>query len=508
MIIPLDRTSTVPLYKQIEQHLRRLIESGALPAATRLPATRELATTLQVNRNTVNTAYEELLAHGLIIAHVGQGTFVAPPHIIDETTPLQPSHHPVISPDWLSLFSKGSSFAEDAFSPLSRSVSRGQSIISFASDVLETALFPVDQLRKSMDRVLREYGETLIGYGSVEGFLPLKTYLRGYVVERGIEARDDDLLITNGSQQGIDLVARAFLDPGDTVVMEGPSYAGAISVFRSLRANIITIPPLSSGFEPNHLETLLQRQRPKLIYVTPTFHNPTGLTADLDTRKRFLKAVSGYSVVVVEDDTHERLRYEGAAIPSLKAISQSRQIVYIATFSSVFPGLRLGWVVAAQPVTDRLAAIKRITDMHTSELIQASVYDFCQRRWLERSIERVNAERKTRRDAMLAALKKHMPDEVHWTRPEGGLFLSVFLPDGLDSFTLLDDAADAGVLYTPGAFFHANGGGQSELRLTFPQIPLPSIEEGIRRLANVILSALREKTIATMRQAASIDPMR
>ncbi|MBI4551428.1 MAG: PLP-dependent aminotransferase family protein [Candidatus Latescibacteria bacterium] len=510
MVIPIDRRSPVPLYEQIVQHIRHLIETDALPAGAKLPATRELAAGLRVNRNTVNTAYEELLAHGLVTAHVGQGTFVAPRRSANGASgslPAAPSRPAAPRVDWVSLFSKGSSFAEDAFPSVPRPAAGRRPAISFAAGGGNSALFPLDQLRRSVDRVLREHGETLLSYGTVDGFPPLKTFLRGYLLERGIEAHEDDLLIANGSQQGIDLAARAFLDPGDVVVMEAPSYPGAISVFRALRANIITIPPLAAGLQPGYLENLIQRQRPKMMYVVPTFHNPTGLTAGLETRKTFLRAIAGYNVVVVEDDTHERLRYDGPAVPSLKAISRSRQVVYISTFSTVFPGLRLGWVVADRPVIERLAAVKRITDMHTSGLIQAAVYDFCQRRWLERAIRQVNTERQRRRDAMLAALDAHMPEGVTWTRPDGGLWLTVTLPDQLDSLSLLDDAAAAGVLYTPGPCFHANGGGQSELRLIFSQLPLPSIDEGLRRLGRVIKGALQQDTPQKPRQKASIDPM-
>lgn len=510
MIIPLDRSVSTPLYRQIALHFKRVITSGALPAGAKLPATRELASSLQVNRNTINTAYEELLAQGLIVSHVGQGTFVAPQPVSEPDN--RPSEAPALSrpavlqPDWHALFSKGATFAEDAFVPIIPSAVRDQKMISFAAGALSSALFPVDELRRSVDRALREFSDTLLDYGRPDGFAPLKAYLCSYLLDRGVEAREHELLITNGSQQGIDLAARAFLDPGDTVILEAPTYAGAISAFRAMRANIITIPPLACGFDPAHLEDLLRRQRPKMIYLVPTFHNPTGMTADLDTRKRFLETVKGYNVVVLEDDTHDRLRYEGTVTPSLKALSRSRHMMYISTFSSVFPGLRLGWIVADGTVTERLTTLKRITDMHTSDLIQATVYDFCRRRWMERAIERVNTERQRRRNTMLEALDRHMPDGVSWTRPEGGLWLTLFLPEGLDSNTLLDQAAEEGVLYIPGSFFHANSGGQSELRLIFPQLPFPMIDEGIRRLATVINKAMQVQP-GVSRRRPSLDPM-
>jgi DNA-binding transcriptional MocR family regulator len=489
--IPLDRDRPVPLARQIQTHLERLIAEGLLAPGVKLPATRELAQSLRVNRATVALAYEELVAAGLARAHVGQGTFVAGgPSAHPGAAPLRPA--PI---DWTSLLSRSarvSAADEERRRALGTPNGTAATTISFAGGMPDSALFPTDAFRRVLNTVVREEGEALLQYSPVGGYAPLRRYLAGYLLRFGVEARAEEILVVNGSQQGFDLIARTLVDPGDLVAIEQPTYAGAMQSFRSFGARLLPVEWDAAGPRAEVFERLCERQPPKLFYCQPSAHNPTGLTIEPEVGRRLLAAATRYQVPIVEDGFEGSLYYGPRAGTPLKAADHAGVVIYIGTFSKIlFPGLRLGWLVAPPAVVERLLAAKQLADLHTSALLQAAVHRFCERRLLDRHVTRVTAEYARRRTLLLAALRRRMPEGVTWTEPQGGFSLLLTLPPGLTATALLPGALERGVAFTPGPAFFLDGAGERTLRLAFSSVAAGRIDEGVRRLAETIKGARR-----------------
>jgi GntR family transcriptional regulator/MocR family aminotransferase len=491
VLIPLDRTE--PLTLQIQRHLERLIRQEHLAPGIKLPATRELARDLGVNRATVAVAYERLVAGGLARAHVGQGTFVAPPE--RRPGPRTPNPEPRSMMDWSGLFSKASNvIAADARhrQSLSQAGRATRGLISFADGMPDASLFPTDAFRQVLNRVVKREGPALLQYSPVGGYPPLRRFLAAYLVRQGVEARPEEILIVNGSQQGFDLVTRTLLDPGDSVAIEQPTYPQAIQIFRSLGAQLLPVPVGPGGLSLDHLERLLERHAPKLLYCQPNAHNPTGLTLDAAARGDLLALASRHRLPIVEDGFDGGLYYDDPPAAPLAAGDRQGLVIFIGTFSKVlFPGLRLGWIVAPRPLLERLEAAKQLSDIHTSPLIQAAIFHFCQGRFLDRHLARLREEYGRRRRLLLSALERHLPRSVRWTIPHGGFTLFCWLPEGMDAGALLQRALERGVAFTPGSVFYADGEGAHSLRLSFSSVSVSRVEEGVRRLSEVIREALR-----------------
>jgi len=341
-----------------------------------------------------------------------------------------------------------------------------------------------------LNQVIREEGAALLQYYPAGGYPPLRRYLSTYLLRFGLEARPEEILIVNGSQQGFDLIARTLIDPGDFVAIEQPTYPRAMQVFRSFGAQLLSVPWDGAGPRADVFERLLERHTPKLFYCQPSAHNPTGLVVTPETGRRLLEAAARHQVPIVEDGFDGSLYYgDGPSLP-LKAADRGGVVIYIGTFSKIlFPGLRLGWLVGPRPILERLQAAKQLADLHTSALIQAAVHRFCERKLLDRHAARVATEYARRRSLLLAALRRRMPTEVTWTEPQGGFSLLLTLPPGMDAGALLPRAVERGVAFAPGAPFFVDGGGQRTLRLSFSSVPAGRIDEGVRRLAETIKSA-------------------
>jgi 2-aminoadipate transaminase len=505
VLIHLDRKSGEPLYAQIANYVRRLIETEALQPGVKLPATRELAAELGVDRATIVAAYDALVGQGFATAHVGQGTFVAVQASRGERRRedrLDPAL-PLEGINWQQSLSRVARLSADWRPPDFSSYHAQGDMISFAGGMPDSSLFPIDAFRRVMNEVLRTEGRALLQYSPASGYPPLRRYLADYLVRKGIVVTESDILIVNGSQQGLDLVARTLLDPGDRVVVEGPSYPGALQIFRAYQTEVVTVPMGDDGIRRDLLEGIVPRLAPKCIYVMPTFQNPTGATVSLDGRRELLAIAAKAQVPIIEDDFHNELRYDGAPVIPLRGLDRKGQVIAVGTFSKIlFPGLRVGWIVAPPEVLERLIVAKRVSDFHTSALIQAAIYHFCRRRMLDRHMERMRVEYRRRRDTLLEALSRYAPPDITWTHPQGGFSLMVTLPQGLDTQGLLPEAAHVGVLYTPGTLFYVDGGGRHQLRLSFSETPVERITEGIKRLSNVIGAALHrsQRVRSTVRQ--------
>ncbi len=486
LIIELDRESHIPLYAQIATQVRELISRGALKLGDRLPANRELAETLGVNRSTVTTAYDELTADGLINSQVGRGTFVsavpaAKPALADERVLASPMPWSALLPgerrdQWMSGFEGAQS---------------GKEMISFAYALPAAELFPLDDFRRSVDRVLRKEGRALLQLGASNGYSPLQQYLAAQMALSGIHVGPDEVLITNGCQQSLDLIHRILVRPGDEVAIENPTYPGAISVFCGNQTKYVSIPVGERGLDLDVLEDILAQRRPRLIYTVPSFHNPTGVTMDLAARRRLVELAARYRVPIIEDDIYGELRYDGAALPPLKALDRYGLVIYINSFSKVgFPGLRVGWIAAPRIVIAHLNAAKQRCDLHASLLAQAAICDFTRHGLLAKHINRSRKAYAQRRDAMLLALERYFPEEASWNKPEGGMAIWVKLPEAINASQLLLQASEQGVVFSPGEYFYACSPQAATMRLGFTMAGPAQIEEAIKRLGAVIKTRL------------------
>jgi 2-aminoadipate transaminase len=370
-------------------------------------------------------------------------------------------------------------------------------MISFAGGMPAPELFPREELEQATIRVLREQSHLALQYGATEGCRPLREMLVRHMARYGIEVGPENVLVTTGSQQALDLVGKLLLNPGDRVATEEPTYLGALQAFTAYQAEYLPVPIDDDGMRVDLLEEAL-RAAPKFVYVLPNFQNPGGVTLSLARRQRLVELAAHYGTPIVEDDPYGQLRYEGTHLPPLVKLDADLHagrgggrlrgaVLYLGTLSKTLaPGLRIGWVVAPAEIVAKLAQMKQGADLHTSTFAQMVAYETAREGFLDRHVRRLREAYRARRDAMLAALARHSPPGVRWTRPQGGLFLWVTLPSSLDADTVLADALAAKVAFVPGSSFHPRGGGAATLRLNFSYCAPELIEEGIRRLGAVL----------------------
>jgi DNA-binding transcriptional MocR family regulator len=488
MLIVIDRSKPTPLYLQIKKEIRELILSRTLPAGFCLPPERKLAETLGVNRTTVVNAYNELKADGLIGGQVGRGTMVLP-----QSPGAAEPHQPPAALQWRQFFNEASFKGRD---PLLRDLMElvsQKDVISFAAGIPDPGDYPLEVLAEIQREMIANHGADLLVHTPVEGHYPLRESICGLMESRGIHAAPEETLILSGSQQGLNLIARAFLKPGDVVLVEEPSFFCAIQVFQAAGARVFGVPTDERGMIVNALEPLLDRHQPKLIYTLPTFQNPSGAVMDLERRLHLLDLAYHYQIPIVEDDPYYEMRYEGEPVPPLKALDRYGYVLYLSTFSKLFfPGARIGWVAAPRPVIRQFTWEKQNVDLHSNNLGQWLFDGLLRRDFLPGHIRRVTANYRTRRDQLIAALERHAPAAVEWNHPPGGFYLWCRLPFTIDSSRLLATAVKQRVAFVPGTPFSTEGMGRNYLRLNFT-FPAPEqLEPGVKRLVRAIRETLRE----------------
>lgn len=384
-------------------------------------------------------------------------------------------------------------------------------VISFAGGLPAPELFPVEAMRASYDAVFGSDGAAALQYGPTEGHRPLREYLAERLARRGIRVEVDQILITSGSQQALDLIGKALVSHGDPMVVESPSYVGAVQAFAAREPRFIAAEMDDRGLVVDRLAERLEREmgseaarKPTMLYSIASFQNPSGVTMSRPRREALLALLSHHGIPLVEDDPYGELRYEGLDVPPIRSLPGGEETVYLGTFSKILaPGLRLGWVVAPTPLIRRLALAKQGADLHTDGLAQRAILHYCTHNDLDASIARMRELYTVRRDAMLRSLGEHLPAETRWTHPEGGLFIWVTLPDGLDSRALLRDALARGVAFVPGAAFHVDGSGARCMRLSFSVAEPARIEEGVRRLGEVVAEHSARATSTVIAAARS-----
>jgi DNA-binding transcriptional MocR family regulator len=503
-IVQLNREDDIPLYLQIKHQIRDLILAGDLPLGTRLPAERKLAESLQVNRTTVATAYQELAADGLVEGRVGRGTVVcARPevsgHAVDDY-PAQPL-------PWGEFFVAGQAEPDSLVRDVIALCAR-EDVISLAGGVPDPELYPLDGFARATDVVLRRHGRNLLQYCPTEGHLPFRETLVELAAEREIATSTDNVMVLSGSQQGLDLVARVLLDPGDVVLVEVPSYLGAISLFRAAGARLLGVPVDEQGMRIDVLERLLARYRPQLIYTLPTFQNPAGQVMTAERRQALLSLAQRYQVPVLEDDPYGEIYFGDSPPPPLKSLDRHGHVIYLSTFSKIlFPGIRIGWLVAPRPVVDRLALVKQHADLHSNTLAQWALAEFVEQGWLHEHLAALRQVYPRKCRAMLAALNDYVPQGLRWNEPAGGFNLWCHLEAGLRSKDLLTEAGQRQVAFVVGEAFHASGGGQGAFRLNYSYQSEANIREGVRRLGLALKSLRRQRGDRQLEQPATARPL-
>lgn len=366
-------------------------------------------------------------------------------------------------------------------------------VISFAGGLPNPDYFPVAEIEKSCSEVLRQNGREALQYSSTEGFFPLREKIaRYYHHKKNLQINPADILITNGSQQALDLIGKTLINENDPVIMEEPGYLGAIQAFSIYRPRFASVPLEQDGVRISALKKVLEQNRAKVFYTVPNFQNPSGITYSLENRRALGQALSGSGCLVIEDDPYGELRFLGESQPSLKTFYEPTLL--LGSFSkTVIPSFRLGWMVASPEIMDKLVVAKQAADLHTAFFSQRVIDHYLAHNDLDLHLTQICQAYKNQRDLMVGMMEKHFPDGVSFTRPEGGMFVWASLPEGLSSMELFQRVIEKNVAFVPGSPFYINGGGESTLRLNYSNSSEAAIEKGIEILGQAIKGLSREK---------------
>ena len=482
----------MPLYRQLADSIRGLVDRGLLQRGQRLPATRELANQLRLNRATVSAAYNMLEQSGVLEGHVGRGSFIAA-----DAAAVRGAKRKAL--DWDALLP-----------PLEYAAGSGTEIeINLATSRPSTAHFPMGAFRRLAKEVVdSKQAEQILQLGSPHGYAPLRRYLMDGAVKEGVAGASDDLLMTNGCQQALDLIARVFFPAERSlaeklVLLESPVYHGLLRVFSRAGASIIPIAVNEAGIDLDALEAAIARTHPRLLVVTPSFQNPTGATLSLDRRRRLLEITQRAGVVVIENDIYSELRYAGKPLPTLKELDTAGNVVLLRSYSKVsFPGLRVGWAIGPRPLIARLVESKQVCDLHSDQLSQAVLLRFAESGELATHLEQSRKLGLKRLEAALGACEKYLPKGSSFTRPEGGMSVWIELPAPLNAENVLPRAEKRGVSYLPGTLFSNRPAHRRGLRVSFGALSPEQISKGIRLIAE---AAAEE--FAMLAANARMEPM-
>ena len=468
-----------------------MIETGVLQPNEHLPSTRKLADLLGVHRTTIYRAYEELWAAGYLEANTGSYSRVRQRNLLA----AQPSEqeHSVI--DWGNCISEAANKLHD-YRLLQRTIS--DTTIDFAPLSPDSELLPVSDFRRCLNHVLQNDKADLLQYGDPLGYLPLREYLANQMRQHGISTQTSEIMLTNGMQNGIDIVLRLLTNPGDFIITEAPGYAAALSLMKYLGLQIVGIPMTPNGMDLELLEIQLKKLRPKLIYTMPTFQNPTGLSTCQSHRERLLKLSEKYRVPLVEDGFEEEMKYFGKAVLPIKSMDKNRTVIYLGTFSKVlFPGIRVGWIVAPSSLINRMGNIKRVSELSGSPLIQAAVHQFCIHGFYELHKKRLHRVYRKRMQTALLACRELLPaDYIQWTKPDGGYLIWFSLKSiTLSEEELINRLTEAKINVSPGSRFFPETNNGLNFRLSIAHRNEDQIREGIRRIGEM-LKDLRMKLLS------------
>ena len=489
--VRLNPALSTPLYLQIANALAAKISDYSIHAGAKLPPERELSKLLGVSRTTAINAYSLLEEHGLVSTRVGSGTFV------NSSSPQAPSQSPAMP--WDQLFTPG---YKAPLSSLMRSLiaspTAGETI-SMAAGMPDPAFYPLQMIQSALDFRKRPLDPTDLGLIATEGYLPLRRSLAAWQTRLGNPATPDQILIISGSQQGLYLLIKSFIEPRDYVIVESPAYLGAIQLLEAAGTRLLTLPP-GGNLDLAIFEDYLIRYRPKFFYTMSTFKNPTGRVMSLSERQELLRLAARHRLTIIEDDPYSLLHYGAPPPPSLKQLDSYGGVIQLGTFSKIlFPGLRTGWVHAAPQVINRLAQEKQFVDLHSHNLAQMIVHTALEENTLTPHLALVRREYKKRRNAMAAALRKYCGPAMDFDLPDGGLYIWGRMAPTITPAELLRRAAPLGISFVPGDAFYPHGSPSHELRLCFATHDEERLIEGIRRLAKALtgLGATEPRPLAS-----------
>lgn len=515
------------LYLQIVRSIKDAIRSGKLPLESRLPTNRELASLLNIDRSTVSRAYLELSEVGLIESHVGRGTYVKSLVEVSKTGSAESNAgtsagfgssnqpRPMV---WAEKFSRASQTVNAIVSRQAPASGLQDDTITFGGGIPTEEFYPSAHFQRIVSEMVGQGDvDRMFSYSPAEGDAELRQEVIKYLAEQSMQVLHDELLIVSGSQQGIDLVSTALVDDNDVVIVEDPSYFWAICNFRARHARLIGVPVDEDGMRMDVLETVLKRQKAKLIYVMPAFQNPTGATMSQARRQQLLALAREYQVPIFEDNFVGELVYDGERRKPLRAEPGAQDIViHQGTFSKALcPGLRLGWLVAPQEVMTRLRAAKRSSDLTTNSMAQVVLCKYLQEGLYKDHLEHVRGAYKQRLHVLVETLEKHVspitfnaegrhrgPQRLTWTVPKGGLFVWAKLPARLSAREFLNYAEREGVTFSPGELFFVGADQPEYLRLCFIQTDEETIKEGVKRLAKALSAFFADVSRARSKESA------
>jgi len=368
-------------------------------------------------------------------------------------------------------------------------------IISFAGGLPAPEFFPIEELKKVDAEILEKEGMQAVQYGTTEGYLPLREKIAEHMKTAfGVDCSAEELMITSGSQQGLSLLSQIFLDPDDVVLVESPTYLGAINAFTLQHPRFIEVPTDEQGIIPEALEKILQEhgKAVRLMYVIPEFQNPTGITWTEERRKAFMKVVGAYDFPIIEDDPYGELRYDGEKMKALKSLDTKGQLIFLGSFSKIFmPGLRLAWMAASPEILDKAVKLKQAVDLQSSSFAQRQAYYYMKRYDINEHVRNLVQVYGKRRTLMCETMKQYFPQGITFTYPEGGLFTWVTLPEGMDATALMPKVLAEKVAYVPGGPFYPHGGHRNHFRLNYSNMPEDRIVEGVKRLAAVLTEEMK-----------------
>ena len=480
-----DATRPEPIYEQLSRYLDDLIGAGRMVAGERLPASRELAAQLGVSRNTVCHAYQILSDRHVLVSHVGQGTFVAARSLRAIPGGLRTDVDPAAARGfaWEGLVAdRNHRIVLPAGTGLRQSAR-----FDFAGGSVDASVLPVPELRRVWSRAVEQSLDVLSRPVDPRGLPALREEIALSLVARGIQCEPEDVLVTSGIHQAFDLVARTLIDPGDAVIVEQPGYFGAALAFRAAGARLVGVPVDEEGLCVDELARILRVRRVKLVYTTPSAQSPTGAMLSERRRDALLELSDRHQLPIFEDDYDSELRFESPPLPALKTRDPAGRVIYAGTFSkALFPGLRVGYLVAARPLLARLSIFKAIADFSTDGVSQAAVLELSTSGALERHVRKLRRVYTKRRQALLGALELHMPPGMQWTRPRGGHAVWATLPNEVDGRQLHEAATAEGIRYGRGELFSIDGQFTNCMALSFVSQDEATIEEGISELARLV----------------------
>lgn len=499
--IQLTRDSDTPLYRQLHTEIASMIRSGRIANGERLPSVRRLARDLGVSLITVVQAYQVLAADGLVQATVGRGTFAGGPQAAPAPVVSRETVQAIDGTEWQSSLPIHLRAPRvSAMEALLRSAVRSN-VIPLAGGIPDPTLFPVRALGRMWHRALAVEDPKFLQYGSPQGDLSLRGWIADNCASAGIAARPDDVLITSGSQQAIDLVARALIASGDHVLVESPTFLTALDVLEGRGANLIGVPVDADGMRIDVAAALVERYRPRIIYTIPTAQNPTGVAMSDERRRRLAALARQHNLLVLEDDTCSEFSYDGEAPSAIKAYDSGGHVLFLRSFSkTVIPGLRVGCIVAHGPLMARLIEAKLVMDRFTSPLIQRTLWRYLSSKQYVRDLRVAKDTYRRRRDTVLRVLEASMPAGIVWTRPTAGFNLWVTLPQDVPAREAFNEALKEGVACGLGDLFLPHTAPPSGLRLSFADKQEEVLAEGVRRLAVALRRVLASRSGQALEQ--------